>query len=141
MRACSPLPAVATSHSSGRSLTSKRRREAASSSTISTRVPLVCMLSLLSRVFTAETPSSQSFIFPTLPLVLSASAVSYPYPLSSIFDFVTQARGYFLDEYIFVDGLGDIAGTAGGQRFLPISLHRVGGHGYDRNISRGRLLL
>ena len=44
VRACSPLPAVATSHSSGRSLTSKRRREAGSSSTISTRAPLVCII-------------------------------------------------------------------------------------------------
>src|SRR5262245_60551393 len=44
VRACSPLPAVATSHSSGRSLTSKSRREAASSSTISTRAPLVCII-------------------------------------------------------------------------------------------------
>jgi hypothetical protein len=46
--------------------------------------------------------------------------------LSSILDpRLTQVRGYFLDEYVLVNRLGDIAGTPGSQRFLPIALHRV----------------
>ena len=34
----------------------------------------------------------------------------------------SQPRGYFLDEYILVDGLGDVPDTPGSQRFLPITL-------------------
>src|SRR5262249_42461466 len=52
---------------------------------------------------------------------------------------VTQPRGYFLDENIFVDGLGYVADAAGSQRLLPITFHRIRSNGDYWNISRGRL--
>ena len=66
------------------------------------------------------------------PLPLCASHPAYSEArnailLSSILDLrlIAHMRSYFLDKRGFVDGLGDIAGTAGGQRFLAIALHRI----------------
>src|SRR5262249_45850503 len=153
LRACSPLPAVATSHSSGRSLTSKRRRDAGSSSTISTRAPLVCMIvshrCSTKRIHHRDTGSLcgfQSFqrFQPFKPLKISGiDSSSAPLFLSSIFDLrlLPQPRGYFLNEYVFIDGLRDVADTTGSQCFLSIPLHRVGGNRDYRNIGRGGLCL
>ena len=52
----------------------------------------------------------------------------------------TYVRRHFLDERIFVDGFGDVAGAAGGQRFLAVALHCIGSDGDYRDIGRRRLL-
>src|SRR5262249_40741377 len=129
--------------SSGRSLTSKSLREAASSSTISTRAPLVCIFVSYWSIHRRDTESlrgpNRTFGFAAVrPQRLHGELSS-----SSILNLrlLTQPRGYFLNEYVFIDGLGDVANTAGSQCFLPIALHRVRRNGDYRNISRGRLCL
>ena len=75
--------------------------------------------------FTAETQRSQrleNLFDPTSYLrALRAFAVNR----SLIFDLrlAPHVRSYFLDERVFVDRLGDVAGTAGSQSFLAIALH------------------
>src|SRR5215813_8949542 len=143
VRACSPLPAVATSHSSGRSLTCKRRREAASSSTISTRAPLVCIFISYWSIHHRDTESlrgpNRTFGFAAVRPQRLRGELS----LSSIFDLrlVAKSRSDFLDEDTFVDGLGDVADAAGSQRLLPITFHRIRGHSNYGNISCSRLCL
>src|SRR5262249_58117098 len=129
--------------SSGRSLTSKSLREAASSSTISTRAPLVCIFVSYWSIHRRDTESlrgpNRTFGFAAVrPQRLHGELSS-----SSILNLrlLTQPRGYFLNKYVFIDGLRDVADTTGSQCFLSIPLHRIRSHGDYWNISRGRLCL
>jgi hypothetical protein len=149
------LPAVATSHSSGRSRTSKRRREAESSSTISTLAPVIAILRYLRFQFLtdcrAETASKENPKFEARNPKQTAAkkrqivenfknskatsgclefrALFGHLKLFRISDFdigiffsgflsatvalrlLADMRSYFLDKYVLIDGLGDIANT------------------------------